>query len=102
MRLAQAVKEVIADELDGDLPSSGKRFLTTSKGTWRLASRANSDNSTEELAHRQMGARLVQVFGHVDERHRERGWLSVEELYAIHGRRFNADRMLKKLAQRFR
>lgn len=100
MRLARAVKEVIAEELHGDLPPHGKQFLTTPKGKWRLAARPNSDNTTEELAHKRMGARLVQVFGEVDHQHRSRGWITVDELYAIHGARFDLNRMLKKLAER--
>lgn len=100
MRLARAVKEVIAEELDGNLPSSGKQFLSTSRGTFRLATRANSDNSTEEAAHRRMGAVSVQVFGEVDERHRERGWISLEDLYQRHGLRLREQQILRKLATR--
>jgi hypothetical protein len=100
MRLARVVKEVIAEELHGDLPPRGKQFLTTSKGKWRLATRPNSDNTTEELAHKRMGARLVQVFGEVDHQHQARGWLTIDELYAIHGARFDSNRMLKKLGER--
>jgi hypothetical protein len=47
-----------------------------------------------------MGAQLVQVFGEVDAQHRARGWITVDELYTIHGARFDSDRMLKKLAKR--
>ncbi|HEX6701999.1 MAG TPA: hypothetical protein VF101_14830 [Gaiellaceae bacterium] len=102
MRLARAVKEVIAEELDGDLPRKGKHFLRTEKGIWRLAARENTDNTTEERAHKRMGAHLVQVFGDINERRRERGWITVEELYGRHGVHFDGDRIVKKVIDRLR
>ena len=48
MRLARVVREVIADDLSGSLPARGKQFLTTGSGVFRLAARANSDNTTEQ------------------------------------------------------
>jgi hypothetical protein len=100
MRLARVVREVIAAELDGEMPAKGKQFLTTKEGIFRLASRPNSDNTTEQLAHRRMGATVVQVFGELSPTHTARGWISVEQLYALHGKRFNATRMLQKVAKR--
>lgn len=100
MRLARAVKDVIADELHGDIPPAGKQFLTTSRGVWRLAARANSDNSTEALAHRRAGARSVQVFGELSEYRRNQGWLGVDDLYAAHGVRFDPERLLRGVARR--
>lgn len=102
MRMARAVKEIIAEDLQGELPTKGKQFLETSQGTWRLATRANSDNTTEERAHKRMGARLVQVFGEINSRRRARGWMSVEELYAEHQVGFDPDRLIRKLEARLR
>jgi hypothetical protein len=100
MRLARVVKEVIAAELGGQIPASGKQFLTTSRGTWRLAARANSDNSTEAHAHRRAGARSVQVFGTLSDYRRGQGWMSIDELYACHGKAFDPQHLLGKVKER--
>jgi hypothetical protein len=102
MRLGRVVKEIIACDLGGTLPVKGKQFLTTWRGTWRLATRANSDNTTEEVAHRQMGAGLVQVFGELGEDRRGRGWITVEELYEVHRVKFDPDRLIKEVVGRLR
>ena len=102
MRLARVVREVIADDLDGSLPETGKQFLTTRCGVFRLAARPNSDNTTEQLAHRRLGARTVQVFGAVSPVHHARGWMTIEELYALHGVRFDAQKMLQQAVTRLR
>ena len=101
MRLARVVREVIADDLQGSLPAAGKQFLTTREGLFRLAARGNSDNTTERLAHARMGARTVQVFGNLSATRRGQGWMTVEDLYALHGVRFNAPTMLSKVVRRF-
>ncbi|HZT16020.1 MAG TPA: hypothetical protein VFA19_08735 [Gaiellaceae bacterium] len=101
MRLARVVREVIAADLDGELPAKGKQFLTTDRGLFRLASRPNSDNTTEQLAHKRLGAKTVQVFGDLSPIHRAQGWMTVEELYDLHGVRFNAGTMLRKVVRRF-
>jgi hypothetical protein len=100
MRLARVVKEVIAADLGGELPVRGKQFLTTPEGLWRLATRANSDNSTEARAHRRAGARSVQVFGEVSRYRRGQGWMSVDDLYAEHGLVFDSRRLLKQVIER--
>lgn len=97
MRLARVVKQVIAADLEGKLPTSGKQFLSTSRGLWRLAARANSDNSTEALAHRRAGARSVQVFGKLSQYRRAQGWMSVDELYAEHGLVFDSRKLLQQV-----
>lgn len=102
MQLARVVREVIAHELGGTLPEKGKQFLTTRQGVFRLAARPNSDNTTEQLAHARMGARTVQVFGRVSPVHQARGWLTVEELYELHGVAFDARKMLSEVVTRFR
>lgn len=102
MRLARVVRRVIADDLGGSLPTTGKQFLTTDRGKWRLAAKANTDNSTEEEAHRQLGARFVQVFGEVADDRRARGWIGVDELYALHGVKFDARRIVEKTVVRLR
>jgi hypothetical protein len=102
MRLARVVREVIAEDLQGTLPATGKQFLTTRRGLFRLASRPNSDNTTEQLAHTRMGARTVQVFGDISTIHHSRGWMTVEELYRLHRIDFDAPTMLNKVATRFR
>lgn len=100
MSLARAAKQVIASELGGQLPASGKQFLSTSRGLWRLATRANSDNSTEARAHRRAGARPVQIFGELSESRRGQGWISVEELYAEHGLVLDSQRLIERVVER--
>jgi hypothetical protein len=102
MRLARVVKQVVAIELDGALPATGKQFLTTPRGVWRLAARANSDNSTEARAHRRLGAKSVQVFGELTPYRREQGWITLEELYGLHDVKFDPERLLGKVAERLR
>jgi hypothetical protein len=102
MRLARVVREVLAEDLDGTLPAKGKQFLTTRRGLFRLASRPNSDNTTEQLAHTRMGAKTVQVFGELSTVHRSRGWMTIDELYRLHRVKFDAAEMLSKVATRFR
>ena len=101
MRLARVVKDVVAGELDGTLPPTGKQFLTTPRGRWRLAARANSDNSTEARAHLRAGARSVQVFGELTPYRREQGWITLEELYGLHDVEFDPERLLRKVSERF-
>jgi hypothetical protein len=69
---------------------------------FRLASRSNSDNRTEQRAHERMGASTVQVFGDLSPVHRARGWMTVEELYALHERRLDDPGMLREVVKRFR
>jgi hypothetical protein len=102
MRLARVVKHVIAEDLDGSLPPTGKQFLTTPRGTWRLAARANSDNTTEEGVHRRLGVKLVQVFGELTDYRRSKGWITVEDLYGIHAVKFDSATLLRRVATRVR
>jgi hypothetical protein len=102
MRLARVVREVIANDLGGSLPARGKQFLITRRGRFRLASRPNSDNTTEQEANRRLGATTVQVFGDLSPIHRARGWITVEDLYRLHRVRFDQTRMLADVAARFR
>lgn len=102
MRLAEVVRQVVAEELEGQLPVRGKQFLQTARGTWRLASKGNSDNTTEDQAPRRMGATSVQVFGTLSGVRRERGWITVARLYEIHGVTFDAERLESKVAERLR
>ena len=101
MRLARVVREVIADDLQGSLPARGKQFLTTRRGVFRLASRPNSDNTTEQEAHRRMGATTVQVFGELSAIHKARGWITIEELYRLHRARFDQAWLLRQVAAHF-
>ncbi len=100
MQLAGAVRAVVAEVLGGTLPPSGKQFLTTGRGVWRLAARSTSDNSTGRAAHRRMGVGLVQVFGEVPEQRRAEGCIDVADLYGLHGVRFDQRRLLRKVARR--
>ena len=102
MRLARVVREVIADDLHGSVPTAGKQFLTTNEGLFRLASRGNSDNTTEQHVHVQMGARTVQVFGTLSVTRRGHGWMTVEDLYELHDVRFDAATLLGKVVSEFR
>ena len=101
MRLADVVRHVIADELGGSLPKSGQQFLTTGRGVFRLAPRDNSDNTTEQQAHAEMGAKTVQVFGDLSARRRTDGWMNIEDLYKLHNVKFDADRLIREVVKRF-
>ena len=100
MRLARVVKQVIATALGGTVPATGKQYLTTSQGKWRLATRANSDNSTEAHANERAGARPVQVFGALTNYRRDQGWMSIEDLYVHHGQAFDPEQLLDKVRKR--
>jgi hypothetical protein len=102
MRLARLVKLVIADDLGGQLPSSGKQYLSTRKGLFRLAARGNSDNSTEQAAHARAGAQIVQIFGNLSPLRQAQGWMTVVELYKLHRVRFDDRAMLAKIVRRYR
>jgi hypothetical protein len=102
MRVAHLIKLVIADDLGGSLPTSGKQYLTTRKGLFRLAARGNSDNTTEQHAHHRAGARIVQVFGGLSPLRRSQGWMTVAELYKLHRVRFDDHAMHAKVVDRYR
>ena len=59
MKIGRAAREVASEMVGGVLPDSGKEFVQTERGMFRLAMGTNSDNTTERLAHVMMGARLV-------------------------------------------
>ena len=86
MRLAAETKKMIAADLGGTIPLKGKQFLTTNLGQWRLASSFNSDNTTEQKAHANMGVKTVQIFGEISDSHREKGIINLEDLYSLHNK----------------
>lgn len=98
--LARVAKELIAEDLDGTLPPTGKQFLTTRLGRWRLAARHNTDNTTERAAHEAAGVKYVQIFGELSALRRAQGWISVEELYALHRVRFDEEAVLVRIRAR--
>jgi hypothetical protein len=102
MRLARLVKLVIADDLGGEMPSTGKQYLSTRKGLFRLAARGNSDNTTEQAAHARAGAQIVQIFGSLSPLRQSQGWMTVTELYKLHRVRFDDRAMLAKIVWRYR
>jgi transposase len=102
MRVARLVKLVIAGDLDGVLPTTGKQYLSTRRGLFRLAARGNSDNTTEQAAHRRAGAQIVQIFGNLSTQRQSEGWMTVTELYKLHRVRFDDRAMLAKIIQRYR
>lgn len=66
MALARISREVIAELLRPDVLRTpqikqGKEFLKTTEGLFRLANRANSDNTTEEHAHDSLGAEYIDM-----------------------------------------
>jgi hypothetical protein len=99
MRFAHAARQLIARDLGGMIPESGKQFLDTPLGRWRLASKPNSDNSTEAYAHRQMGARPVLMFGDLSAFRRKQGWISIEELYEAHDVPLDPRRLVRLAAK---
>jgi hypothetical protein len=100
MRFADAARHVIAEELGGTMPESGKQFMDTEHGRWRLAPNTNSDNSTEASAHRRMGAKPVLMFGEPSAFRRAQGWISIEEFYELHGARLRPKRLIRLAAKR--
>jgi hypothetical protein len=100
MRLATVARDVIADDLHGELPTHGKQFLKTRQGLWRLASGPNSDNTTEQAMHRRAGARYVLIFGDISPAQESRDWISLAELYRLHRVKFDSERFLQAVANR--
>jgi len=56
MILARVARDIAADMVQGTIYGSGKEFVHTTQGMFRLAMAENSDNSTEQIAHTEMGA----------------------------------------------
>lgn len=59
MIIARVAREIAAEMVDGEILRTGKEFVHTSEGMFRLAMAENSDNSTEQVAHMEMGAKTV-------------------------------------------
>lgn len=59
MHLARLAREIAAEMVGGTVEGSGKEFVRTEQGVFRLCARANSDNTTERYAHHEMGAKTV-------------------------------------------
>jgi hypothetical protein len=58
-RLARIARSAACGMVGGEIQGSGKEFVQTRRGLYRLAMGANSDNTTEAVAHDQMGAITV-------------------------------------------
>jgi hypothetical protein len=61
MNLARVIRGVLADMTEGHINPTGPEFLQTGKGTWAIRMSANSDNSLEQWAHDNAGAKTVLV-----------------------------------------
>jgi hypothetical protein len=61
MRLARIARAEAAALVGGYVRDEGKEFVVTSRGVYRLAMAANSDNTTERAAHARMGAETVNM-----------------------------------------
>jgi hypothetical protein len=62
MRLAGIARQIVAEMTGGQIEDGGrsaKEFLHTQCGKFRLSLRDNSDNTTEQAAHRRMGVTPV-------------------------------------------
>jgi hypothetical protein len=59
MRLARVIRGVLAEMTGGHIAAKGPEFLLTGKGKWAIRMSANSDNSLEQWAHDNAGARTV-------------------------------------------
>lgn len=66
MMLADVSREVVATMVGGTIPFEGKQFVHTKRGEFRLCTAANSDNSTERFAHREMNAKTVVMGDEID------------------------------------
>ena len=89
MRLARIGKQVVAEMVDGTI-EPGKSFLHTPVGRYRLANRANSDNTTERRAHQEAGVRTIIL----------NDAASLGELFREHG--FNVSVALREFEVRVR
>lgn len=97
MLLARAARQVVADDLGGEIQATGKQYVRTSLGLWRVAMGDNSDNSTEQAANDRAGARVVQVCDRPSN-----GAINLEELYRLHGQKVNWIQFLNRLRQELR
>lgn len=61
MHLARVAREEAARIVGGEIKTSGKEFVYTELGAFRLCVSRNSDNTTEVRAHRAMGATTVMM-----------------------------------------
>ena len=59
MLLAPVARDIACWMVKGRMSNSGKEFVTTGQGTFRLCMKHNSDNSTERAANRARGVRTV-------------------------------------------
>lgn len=69
MALARIGRDVAAEIVRGEIGDgtrSGKEFVRTRVGLYRLSFGSNSDNTTERAAHQRMGAKLI-VMGDSDQ-----------------------------------
>ena len=98
--LASAIREMVAEDLEGRLPAKGKQFVTTRYGHYRISTGSNSDNSTEMRAHDTMGAIPVQVFDDIYDRRKAQGVISLDELYRKHGFHLDWDAFMSDLRER--
>lgn len=79
MSHARLIRELVAEDLGGEVDYSGKEFVRTYKGLFRVSAGNNSDNATELREHERLGVRNVVVFGSRDDA------LTLAELYDMHG-----------------
>jgi hypothetical protein len=90
MRKAAVVRQVIASDLGGSVPSTGRQYLTVGTDRWRIAMESGSDNSTEAAAHGLVG--VVCVFGEPPPHA-----LGPADLYARYGQIFTETQFVAKI-----
>lgn len=96
MRIADDARDICARLVDGrigDGGRSGKQFLQTSRGKFRLATSMQSDNSTEVAAHERMGVRTI----HLSEPGEMIDWFSMHNLPG----RLSYDKLVRELRARY-
>lgn len=63
-RAADVCREILAEMVEGEIRDpngTGKQFLWTRRGLFRIATSRLADNSTEDAAHRRLGAETLNV-----------------------------------------
>lgn len=91
---ARAIAAALVHGTDGDGSRSGKQFIQTTRGKYRLATSMQSDNSTETAAHERMGVETI----HLSEPAEMIQW------FASHGidGRLAYEKLVRDLRARFR
>lgn len=96
MRIADDAREICCRLVNGKIGDggrSGKQFLQTGRGKFRLATSTQSDNSTEVAAHERMGVATI----HLSEPEEMIAWFALHDLPG----RLSYDKLVRDLRSRY-